>query len=218
MHAISSINTNVESTKMEADDRFLAYLELRKDTFFHKIPSQKIRYYIDGALAYGKQLAATQDFVSATELCNRLGVTVVKDTESDMRTVRGSLELTKKDQTIRIYQQSLLQVARHHNVPLAQLEEAALLHEIFHLLEERTQSAAERLGRINTLQFLGFKRRATVRQTREIAAHAFVKERMQLPYLPNYWDYLWNEGNGSEELIAIGREFQSRMEEPVVEL
>ncbi|MFM2488263.1 hypothetical protein ABW365_08250 [Enterococcus avium] len=49
MHVISSIN----AIKLEVDDRFLAYLELRKDTFFHKIPTEKIRYYIDGALAYG---------------------------------------------------------------------------------------------------------------------------------------------------------------------
>ena len=181
MHVISSI----DAIKLKTDDRFLAYLELRKDTFFHKIPTEKIRYYIDGALAYGKQLAVTVDFVDSSELCDRLGVTVIKEITGKTETVRGTLELVKNKKTIRMYQQSLRQVARDHNITLAQLEEAVLLHELFHLLEEQTRSTTEQLERIETMQFLGFKRTAAVRQTREIAAHAFVKERMQLPFLPN---------------------------------
>lgn len=188
MHVISSI----DAIKLKTDDRFLAYLELRKDTFFHKIPTEKIRYYIDGALAYGKQLAVTVDFVDSSELCDRLGVTVIKEITGKTETVRGTLELVKNKKTIRMYQQSLRQVARDHNITLAQLEEAVLLHELFHLLEEQTRSTTEQLERIETMQFLGFKRTAAVRQTREIAAHAFVKERMQLPFLPNYWDYSWD--------------------------
>jgi predicted Zn-dependent protease with MMP-like domain len=185
LHVISSIN----AIKLEVDDRFLAYLELRKDTFFHKIPTEKICYYIDGALAYGKQLAVTADFVDSSELCDRLGVMVIKEITGKTETVRGTLELAKNKKTIRMYQQPLRQIARDHNITLAQLEEAVLLHELFHLLEEQTRSTTEQLERVETMQFLGFKRTAAVRQTREIAAHAFVKERMQLPFLPNYWDY-----------------------------
>lgn len=214
MHVISSIN----AIKLEADDRFLAYLELRKDTFFHKIPTEKIRYYIDGALAYGKQLAVTVDFVDSSELCDRLGVTVIKEITGKTETVRGTLELVKNKKTIRMYQQSLRQVARDHNITLAQLEEAVLLHELFHLLEEQTRSTTEQLERIETMQFLGFKRTAAVRQTREIAAHAFVKERMQLPFLPNYWDYSWDVEDTRESLLAIEEEFRSVMEKSVAGL
>ena len=213
MHVISSIN----AIKLEADDRFLAYLELRKDTFFHKIPTEKIRYYIDGALAYGKQLAVTVDFVDSSELCDRLGVTVIKEITGKTETVRGTLELVKNKKTIRMYQQSLRQVARDHNITLAQLEEAVLLHELFHLLEEQTRSTTEQLERIETMQFLGFKRTAAVRQTREIAAHAFVKERMQLPFLPNYWDYSLDVEDTRESLLAI-EEFRSIMEKSVAGL
>lgn len=213
MHVISSIN----AIKLEADDRFLAYLELRKDTFFHKIPTEKIRYYIDGALAYGKQLAVTVDFVDSSELCDRLGVMVIKEITGKTETVRGTLELVKNKKTIRMYQQSLRQVARDHNITLAQLEEAVLLHELFHLLEEQTRSTTEQLERVETMQFLGFKRTAAVRQTREIAAHAFVKERMQLPFLPNYWDYSWDVEDKRESLLAI-EEFRSVMEKSVAGL
>lgn len=214
MHVISSIN----AIKLEVDDRFLAYLELRKDTFFHKIPTEKIRYYIDGALAYGKQLAVTVDFVDSSELCDRLGVMVIKEITGKTETVRGTLELVKNKKTIRMYQQSLRQVARDHNITLAQLEEAVLLHELFHLLEEQTRSTTEQLERIETMQFLGFKRTAAVRQTREIAAHAFVKERMQLPFLPNYWDYSWEVEDTRESLLAIEEEFRSVMEKSVAGL
>ena len=213
MHVISSI----DAIKLKTDDRFLAYLELRKDTFFHKIPTEKIRYYIDGALAYGKQLAVTVDFVDSSELCDRLGVTVIKEITGKTETVRGTLELAKNKKTIRMYQQSLRQVARDHNITLAQLEEAVLLHELFHLLEEQTRSTTEQLERIETMQFLGFKRTAAVRQTREIAAHAFVKERMQLPFLPNYWDYSWDVEDTRESLLAI-EEFRSIMEKSVAGL
>lgn len=213
MHVISSI----DAIKLKTDDRFLAYLELRKDTFFHKIPTEKIRYYIDGALAYGKQLAVTVDFVDSSELCDRLGVTVIKEITGKTETVRGTLELVKNKKTIRMYQQSLRQVARDHNITLAQLEEAVLLHELFHLLEEQTRSTTEQLERIETMQFLGFKRTAAVRQTREIEAHAFVKERMQLPFLPNYWDYSWDVEDTRESLLAI-EEFRSIMEKSVAGL
>lgn len=213
MHVISSIN----AIKLEADDRFLAYLELRKDTFFHKIPTEKICYYIDGALAYGKQLAVTVDFVDSSELCDRLGVMVIKEITGKTETVRGTLELAKNKKTIRMYQQPLRQIARDHNITLAQLEEAVLLHELFHLLEEQTRSTTEQLERVETMQFLGFKRTAAVRQTREIAAHAFVKERMQLPFLPNYWDYSWDVEDKRESLLAI-EEFRSVMEKSVAGL
>jgi predicted Zn-dependent protease with MMP-like domain len=213
LHVISSI----DAIKLKTDDRFLAYLELRKDTFFHKIPTEKIRYYIDGALAYGKQLAVTVDFVDSSELCDRLGVMVIKEITGKTETVRGTLELAKNKKTIRMYQQPLRQIARDHNIMLAQLEEAVLLHELFHLLEEQTRSTTEQLERVETMQFLGFKRTAAVRQTREIAAHAFVKERMQLPFLPNYWDYSWDMEDTRESLLAI-EEFRSVMEKSVAGL
>lgn len=213
MHVISSI----DAIKLKTDDRFLAYLELRKDTFFHKIPTEKIRYYIDGALAYGKQLAVTADFVDPSELCDRLGVMVIKEITGKTETVRGTLELAKNKKTIRMYQQPLRQIAHDHNITLAQLEEAVLLHELFHLLEEQTRSTTEQLERVETMQFLGFKRTAAVRQTREIAAHAFVKERMQLPFLPNYWDYSWDVEDTRESLLAI-EEFRSIMEKSVAGL
>lgn len=213
MHVISSI----DAIKLKTDDRFLAYLELRKDTFFHKIPTEKIRYYIDGALAYGKQLAVTVDFVDSSELCDRLGVMVIKEITGKTETVRGTLELAKNKKTIRMYQQPLRQIAHDHNITLAQLEEAVLLHELFHLLEEQTRSTTEQLERVETMQFLGFKRTAAVRQTREIAAHAFVKERMQLPFLPNYWDYSWDMEDTRESLLAI-EEFRSVMEKSVAGL
>ena len=213
MHVISSI----DAIKLKTDDRFLAYLELRKDTFFHKIPTEKIRYYIDGALAYGKQLAVTADFVDPSELCDRLGVMVIKEITGKTETVRGTLELAKNKKTIRMYQQPLRQIAHDHNITLAQLEEAVLLHELFHLLEEQTRSTTEQLERVETMQFLGFKRTAAVRQTREIAAHAFVKERMQLPFLPNYWDYSWDVEDTRESLLAI-EEFRSVMELSIIHI
>ena len=142
---------------------------------------------------------------------------VIKEITGKTETVRGTLEFAKNKKTIRMYQQPLRQIAHDHNITLAQLEEAVLLHELFHLLEEQTRSTTEQLERVETMQFLGFKRTAAVRQTREIAAHAFVKERMQLPFLPNYWDYSWDVEDTRESLLAI-EEFRSVMEKSVAGL
>lgn len=205
---------SIEDTQLAVSDQFLAYLELRKDPFFHKIPSEKIHYYLDGALAYGRQLAAEYDLIDSTELCRCLDVMVEMITDNKQRSTRGTLQVTNNRKIIRIYRQSLMDMAHKHNVSLELLEEAVLSHELFHLLEEQTQSTAERLEQIDTMHFLDFKRRARIRQTREIAAHAFVKKRMKLPYLPNYWDYSWDEDDGSKRLAAIGKEFHSVMKEP----
>lgn len=202
---------SIEDTQLAVSDQFLAYLELRKDPFFHKIPSEKIHYYLDGALAHGRQLAAEYDLIDSTELCRGLDATVEMVTDDKQRSTRGTLELANNRKIIRIYRQSLMEMAHKHNVSLDLLEEAVLSHELFHLLEEQTQSTAERLEQVDTIHFLGFKRRARIRQTREIAAHAFVKKRMQLPYLPNYWDYSWDEAMSSEDLLVIEKDFCSVM-------
>lgn len=202
---------SIEDTQLAVSDQFLAYLELRKDTFFHKIPSEKIHYYLDEALAYGRKLAEEYDLIDSTELCRCLDVTVEMVTDNKQRNTRGTLELTNNRKIIRIYRHSLMEIVREHSVSLELLEEAVLSHELFHLLEEQTQSTAERLEQVNTMHFLGFKRRARIRQTREIAAHAFVKKRMKLPYLPNYWDYSWDEAMSSEDLLVIEKDFCSVM-------
>ncbi len=39
-------------------DEFLAYLELKQDMLFHKIPEENILYYIDESLNIGANFAA----------------------------------------------------------------------------------------------------------------------------------------------------------------
>ena len=78
---------------------------------------------------------------------------VIKEITGKTETVRGTLELAKNKKTIRMYQQPLRQIAHDHNITLAQLEEAVLLHELFHLLEEQTRSTTEQLERVETMQF-----------------------------------------------------------------
>lgn len=204
---------------MEINDRFLAYLELRKDLYFYKIPLAKMSYYIDAALAYGKQQAVYWHPVGIANLCGKLDVSIIKVEEALQTSIRGQLRLAEKPE-IWVYQQALKKMADSRSIPLQQLEQAVILHELFHLLEEQSKATDDQLEKICTFRFLGWHRKAKVRKTREVAAHAFVKEWLGLACLPNYWDYSWTDAgeNGLvlaqlwEEFCAVGNEWSTLKE------
>lgn len=93
-----------------------------------------------------------------------------------------------------------------------------LAHEYFHYLEENGLIRAEggNLGSgssyvpdllepVELPRILGRRRKAGVLRCSEIAAHAFAKELLGLPVLPNYYDYTYliAEGKlGKEEFLA----------------
>ena len=101
--------------------------------------------------------------------------------------------------------------------------EVHLAHEYFHYLEhhsseipdENTRSIYEKgyvsdyLEPVTLFSFLGYDRKGNILRCSEIAAHAFAKELMQLPVLPNYYDYVYliNEKRMSRE------EFREMLEE-----
>lgn len=175
------------------DNTFLAYLELRKDVFFHNIPKQAILTYLQQALAVGRAAAEQYRGYDEAELCRLLGGICVIDKQSPPAALRATLKMTKPQPTICLYQQTLMTLAVENDISFQQVKAAALLHELFHLLEERSLAAAQQLPQMTTFQLGPFKRQSTIRQAREIAAHAFVQARLDLPELPNVWDYHWSE-------------------------
>ena len=65
-----------------------------------------------------------------------------------------------------------------------------LAHEFFHIWEYRERrSIAEELEPVVSMSFLGLRRRVHINRCGEIAAHAFAKELLGLPFLPNFYDY-----------------------------
>ena len=80
-----------------------------------------------------------------------------------------------------------------------------LAHEYFHYLEhqsseiqdENTENIYDKgyvsdyLEPVTLFSFLGYRRKGSILRCSEIAAHAFAKELMQLPVLPNYYDYVY---------------------------
>ena len=69
---------------------------------------------------------------------------------------------------------------------------------------------AEELEPVICFRILGIQRKAHIRRCEEVAAHAFAKELLGLPVLPNFYDYLYLMGTGKMTQTAF-RELTERM-------
>jgi hypothetical protein len=79
-----------------------------------------------------------------------------------------------------------------------------LAHEYFHYLEFTSgQSVSERLESVETFRLFGLSRKAKINKCSEVAAHAFAKTSLGLPWLPNGYDYIYlvETGKMKEELF-----------------
>ena len=94
-----------------------------------------------------------------------------------------------------VYQDSIRELAAHsawegRSLTPEQALDVHLAHEFFHIWEYRERrSIAEELEPVVSMSFLGLRRRVHINRCGEIAAHAFAKELLGLPFLPNFYDY-----------------------------
>lgn len=177
---------------MRYNTLFLAYLELRKDIFFQKIPLERRGYYLEEALRIGKEMANKIISSELDVVCRQLKVDV-KRTMVSAKGHRGSLFMTNTKSEIILYQPTLLELSIKTGLTLQKIETVVVAHELFHLMEEQSVPTNQRLDKVCTVSCWRYRQWATVRKTREIAAHAFAGTYGQLSYLPNSWDYDWAE-------------------------
>ncbi|ASG64378.1 hypothetical protein CEW81_23660 [Kluyvera genomosp. 3] len=127
---------------MERDElnRTLAWLDLRNDAVFNKIPPDRYRYYLDNALAAGA--AAAQEFAgqSIRELYQQHDIDIQFDQGDGLFfTVqfRAQFEFSEKKATRRVtlYQPSLESLQASSGLPLEKIIDIHLAHEFFHFLE-----------------------------------------------------------------------------------
>lgn len=175
------------------DDRILALCELSNDLLFHKIPMKRIPYYVDASLEAGRQAAgrfAGRDI----QALYREGDIEIRFAGGGKQSygvlLRGQSVMDRTRCAVDVYRDSIRELAAHGGLTEERALEVHLAHEFFHIWEYREgRSIADELDSVVSASLLGWKRRAHIGRCGEVAAHAFAKELLGLPSLPNFYDY-----------------------------
>ena len=181
-------------------DEILSLLELKEDSLFHKIPKNRIKYYIEESINIGKKAALQYKNEDIESLLGKNGVELIIKEKSPTKNldIRGEIIFDKKEKKIIIYKDSIDQIIEtlkesSFNVTKGQIYKIHLAHEFYHFLEySNNKNTNDQLNKIE-VNILGnvIKRRATILKTREIAAHAFCKELVNLKFHPKILDYVY---------------------------
>ncbi|MGZ7444499.1 hypothetical protein [Paenibacillus sp. TH7-28] len=188
---------------LDLDDEVLALAELERDPVFHKIEPRKYGYYLSRSLAAGREAAERLRGQDIRVLLEQAGVQFKlaesAGTGAFKVALRAQLDWSGKVPQITVYRESLrqLQAAAEAGgvlgpVTFERIADIHLAHEYYHLLEYRSgRFTNELLDPVESLRIGPFRRKATILQTSEIAAHAFCKELLGLPYLPSLLDHIY---------------------------
>lgn len=186
-------------------DEIMACAELEQDPLFHKIPKEKIPYYVNTSLARGREAAAPYIGTDIRELCGAEGLRYeITDRSGTFHNVsfRAQIDFAKKTPEIIVYSASLTGMkgayqemvgSAPEGTELDRLIDIHLAHEFYHYLEYKSgKFTNEELEPIEVFRVGNlFAKRSSVVKTSEIAAHAFCKEMIGLPCLPNVLDYVY---------------------------
>ncbi|WP_206427973.1 hypothetical protein [Niallia circulans] len=175
-------------------DEFLAFLELKQDMLFHKIPEKKIPYYVRESLKIGKVMSGKFKGNMINPLYSTSNILIQME-ENDGAffkvQLRAQFETDRKgNNLVLLYRKSIEELARVNGLSYDEMVEIVLVHEFFHFLEgKQIKHVAEQLETIDSYTLLNLVRKAHVQRASEIAANAFAKEFLGLKYLPNFYDY-----------------------------
>ncbi|MDT2672617.1 hypothetical protein [Enterococcus dongliensis] len=175
-------------------DEFLAYLELKQDMLFHKIPEENILYYIDESLNIGANFAAKKQSKDIFTLYQESDIQIKEEKHDGVFfkvQMRAQYESDRKgNHKVYLYEKSIAQLAKANQLGLKEMKKIILAHEFFHYLEEKSDDQVyDHFAPIESAKILGFSQKAHIRRTSEVAANAFAKCLLKLKHLPSYYDY-----------------------------
>lgn len=185
-----------------------AYLELKQDLFFHKIPADKIRYYVEESLKAGIEMAEKHHIEDIHEFCQTENITIEeRQGDGDFYKVRFRAQFEYNEgirSKIILYLKTLNELAQECELDLELVKKIHLFHEVFHYLEYKENSeVSDKLASVETMKVLGFKRQARIQRTSEIAAHYFAMVNLSLDFMGNALDYqyLYKTGKMKAEYL-----------------
>lgn len=175
-------------------DEFLAYLELKQDMLFHKIPVEDIWNYLEKSLEIGKSFVSQLKSKDIFELYAESDIRIKEEKHDGVFykvQMRAQFESDRKgNNLVYLYEKSIAQLAEANKLGLKEMKRIILAHEYFHYLEERSESHVyDQFKPIESAKILVFSQKAHIRRTSEIAANAFAKHLLKLSLLPSFYDY-----------------------------
>lgn len=199
---------------MVPSDDVLAMAELSLDSVFGKIPKEKYLYYIESSLQAGQEAADRFAGQTVEQMSDSLGAKIVLE-DGPARcggvNLRAQTVTEQGRTTIHVYRGSLQALAENSawdGVPDLDPEtvhRTHLYHELFHVWEEKRGSyVSDCLETVVTWQIFSHKNCSHVTRCSEIAAHRFAQQMLGLPWLPNFYDYIYlrNQKQLSEDQFA----------------
>ncbi|MBU5362494.1 hypothetical protein KQI58_15570 [Enterococcus raffinosus] len=175
-------------------DEFLAYLELKQDMLFHKIPVEDIWNYLEKSLEIGKSFVSQLKSKDIFELYAESAIRIKEEKHDGVFykvQMRAQFESDRKgNNLVYLYEKSIAQLAEANKLGLKEMKRIILAHEYFHYLEERSENHVyDQFTPIESAKILVFSQKAHIRRTSEIAANAFAKHLLKLSHLPSFYDY-----------------------------
>lgn len=195
-------------------DEFLAYLELKQDMLFHKIPEKDILFYIEHSLKIGSERASKIGIRNIEQLYAESNIRIREETHDGVFfkvQIRAQFESDRKgNHLVYLYDQSIIQLAEANRLDLKEMKRIILAHEFFHYLESKEDTHVyDQFSPIESAKFLMFSQKVHIRRTSEIAANAFAKYLLNLKYLPNFYDYQYLLDSKQMSIREIEEEYES---------
>ncbi|WP_172251772.1 hypothetical protein [Saccharibacillus deserti] len=201
-------------------DKALGLMELKRDPLYRRIPEERLSEYVERSLEFGRSAAAEKQGRSIREWLEQDGIAVetVGSSGSLFGTVlRAQIDWTGKVPKITVYRESMNQLAEASaawpqafgKLSAEAAEDIHLAHEYYHWLEYRSGLfTGERLAPVETFRWGPLRRKVSIRQSGEIAAHAFAQSLLELRHLPNLLDYLYLLHKGELDQSAFEKEME----------
>lgn len=185
-------------------DRLMSLSELSEDPLFNKIPKEKINYYIENSIEMGKNKAILMktnfEDMTLIEICKYNGIVVnIYDKNYKVMDTSYRAEIYYSENQINILKPSinLMKEELGDSFSIEEIIDIHIAHELYHFLEYKDgKDTGDLLLPITTMKIGKFSRKSKLIKTCEIAAHAFCKEYLKLPFHPKALDfmYLINKG------------------------
>lgn len=187
-----------------ATDKIMSLAELKEDNLFGKIPKKLIPIYIDKSMNIG--INAAKDFKeeyrgkTPDEICveKRISLNFIKS-EPKLKFITIRAEYLHHNRQLNIYNHSIEEMEKqfknsHMDFTLNKKDivNIHIVHELFHFLEyEEIGLTNEKMEKVQLYSLFSRKREGSIISTREIAAHMFCKEFLNLKIHPKWMDYMY---------------------------
>lgn len=189
-----SLEELVEAAQAFPDHAY-AFLQLKSDPFFGRLPVNDIAFLVAAALDCGTITATAirqeQGEIPPRQIAKAFGVKVstTEASPGKMQLVCSLYEASRKDITVHsniLQTVSLALPSTNPDGPFGEvsLTNMAIAHELFHHLEEITPTIFTRTFRITLWQLGPLKNTSGIPALSEIGAFSFAKSLCQLPFYP----------------------------------